>query len=264
MLIVENVDVVYSDVILALTGVSLKVPDGAIVAVLGSNGAGKTTLLKAVSGLLAAEDGRVVRGTIQWDGEEIQGKDPATIYRKGIVQVLEGRRVFEHLSVLQNLVLGAHLRSDRKQVSADLERVLEYFPRLRPLLKRTAGFLSGGEQQMLVIGRALMARPRLLMLDEPSLGLAPLIVEEIAGILRLLNEKEGVSILLVEQNVRVALSLAGYGYVLENGRVVLDGPATQLRENEDVKEFYLGLTIAGARKSYRQAKHYKRRKRWLG
>lgn len=264
MLRIQNLDVVYSDVILALNGISLTVPDQSAVALLGANGAGKTTTLKAISGLLAADDGRIERGEIELDGVALTNRDPVDIVRMGVVQVLEGRRVLEHLTVAQNLLLGAHLRRDRARVAEDFERVLHYFPQLQKLLNRTAGYLSGGEQQMLVIGRALMARPRVMLLDEPSLGLAPQLVQQIFEVLRRLKEKEGISLLLVEQNAKLALEFADYGYVLENGRVVLDGPASQLRDNQDVKEFYLGLSVSGQRRSYKHAKHYKRRKRWLG
>lgn len=267
MLKLANVEVVYSDVVLVLRGVSLEVPEGKIVALLGANGAGKTTTLRAISGLLKTQEGRVTRGSIEFDGRRIQDLPPEEIVRLGVVQVMEGRRLFRHLTVEENLVIGAVGRSPRNgagNVAADLERVYTYFPRLRDLRRRTSGFLSGGEQQMLVIGRALMAHPRLMMLDEPSLGLAPLIVDEIFSIVRQIRQESGVSILLVEQNARIALDVADYAYVMENGRVVLDGTAEQLAQNEDVKEFYLGLTQLGERKSYRDVKHYRRRKRWLG
>lgn len=264
MLEVRNLDVVYSGVILALTGVSLTVPERSVVALLGANGAGKTTTLKAISGLLAAEDGNIERGTVIWNGMPIERHDPVSRFRSGMVQVLEGRPVLGHLTVQQNLLLGAHLHRDRQAVRDGLEQVLTYFPKLRQLLKRTAGYLSGGEQQMLVFGRALMARPRLVMLDEPSLGLAPQVVHQIFEIIRKLNEEQGISFLLVEQNARLALEYAHHGYVLENGRVVLEGAAEQLKDNEDIREFYMGLSLGGSRRSYREAKHYKRRKRWLG
>ncbi len=264
MLRINNIEVVYSDVILVLRGVSLEVREGQMVALLGANGAGKTTTLKAVSGLLGTELGKVTRGHIEFNGQRIDGQPPEEIVKNGIIQVIEGRRLFEHLSVEENLLAGALVRRDGAAVKRDLERVYEYFPRLRDLRRRVSGYLSGGEQQMLVTGRALMGRPRLMLLDEPSLGLAPLLVEEIFDVIQRINREEKTSILLVEQNARIALSVVDYGYVMENGRVVLDGPADQLAENEDIKEFYLGLTQLGKRKSYREVKHYKRRKRWLG
>ncbi|TMK79295.1 MAG: ABC transporter ATP-binding protein [Actinobacteria bacterium] len=263
MLRLNNVEVIYSDVILVLKGLSLAVPEGQIVALLGANGAGKTTTLRAISGLLKAEEGRVTDGTIELRGARIDGRDPEEIVRMGIFQVMEGRRVFEGLTVDENLRVGAYTRRDGDAVRRDYEAVYRYFPRLRERRGQLAGYLSGGEQQMLVIGRALMARPRLMLLDEPSLGLAPLLVKEIFEIIRRLNQEERLTILLVEQNANVALGIADYGYIMEGGRVVLDGPAPRLRENEDVKEFYLGLTEMGTRKSYRDVKHYKRRKRWL-
>jgi len=267
MLALNNIEVVYSDVIQVLRGVSLQVPDGKIVSLLGANGAGKSTTLKAISGLLRAQEGEVTRGSVELDGQRIDRLSPDKIVQLGIVQVLEGRRLFRHLTVEENLLLGGLARSNASQrttVSRKLEQVYHYFPRLKDLRRRTSGYLSGGEQQMLVIGRALMARPKLMMLDEPSLGLAPLLVKEIFRVISEMNADEGMTILLVEQNARIALSVAHYAYVMENGRVVLDGPSEQLAENEDVKEFYLGLTQLGERKSYRQVKHYKRRKRWLG
>jgi branched-chain amino acid transport system ATP-binding protein len=245
----------------------MTVPEGKIVALLGANGAGKSTTLKAISGLLRTQEGEVTRGGIELDGQRIDHLSPEKIVRLGIVQVLEGRRLFRHLTVEENLLLGAvgrGSRSGRSAVNRDLEEVYHYFPRLRDLRRRTSGYLSGGEQQMLVMGRALMAHPRLMMLDEPSLGLAPLLVKEIFYIIGEMSAHEGMTILLVEQNARIALSVAEYTYVMENGRVVLDGPSEQLAENEDIKEFYLGLTQVGERKSYRDVKHYKRRKRWLG
>lgn len=263
MLRLNNIEVAYLNVIRVLHGVSLNVPDGSIVALLGANGAGKSTTLKAVSGLLRAEDGAVTDGSIEWDGQRIDGRSAEEIGKLGIIQALEGRRVFEHLSVEENLLVGAYQRSDRTAVRDDVEMVYSYFPRLRELRRNTSGYLSGGEQQMLVIGRAMMARPRLMMLDEPSLGLAPLLVEEIYQIIARFNSEQGTSVLLVEQNVRVALNIAHYGYVMENGKVVLDGTSEYLRNNEDVKEFYMGLSAVGAKKSYREVKHYKRRKRWL-
>jgi branched-chain amino acid transport system ATP-binding protein len=267
MLQLNNVEVVYSDVIQVLRGVSLDVPDGKIVGLLGANGAGKSTTLKAISGLLRTQEGEVTRGSIELDGERIDRLSPEKIVQLGLVQVLEGRRLFQHLTVEENLLLGALGRGSRIRrtpVSRDLGQVYRYFPRLQDLRRRTSGYLSGGEQQMLVIGRALMARPRLMMLDEPSLGLAPLLVREIFRVIGEMSVNEGMTILLVEQNARMALSVADYAYVMENGRVVLDGPSEQLADNEDIKEFYLGLTQLGERKSYRQVKHYKRRKRWLG
>ncbi|MGQ9497112.1 MAG: ABC transporter ATP-binding protein [Desulfotomaculales bacterium] len=262
MLVLNNVEVIYDRVILVLKGMSLIVPEGRIVALLGANGAGKTTTLKAVSGLLKAENGEVTDGTIEFLGARISGLDAEEIVRRGIFQVMEGRRVFEHLTVEENLLAGAHSRRDWRGTKHDMEKVYGYFPRLRQLRHRIAGYLSGGEQQMLAIGRALMARPKLMLLDEPSLGLAPLLVQEIFHIVKTINEQEGTSILLVEQNASIALSIADYGYIMENGRIVLEGEVEKLRENEDVREFYLGLTEVG-KKSYRDVKHYKRRKRWL-
>lgn len=267
MLKLNNIEVIYSDVIQVLRGVSIDVPDAKIVGLLGANGAGKSTTLKAISGLLRTQEGEVTRGSIELDGQPIDELSPERIVQLGIVQVLEGRRLFRHLSVEENLLLGGLARRTTEQsapLGQDLEQVYHYFPRLKELRRRTSGYLSGGEQQMLVIGRALMARPRLVLLDEPSLGLAPLLVKEIFRVVSEINAQEGMAILLVEQNARIALSVADYAYVMENGRVVLDGPAEQLAENEDIKEFYLGLTQVGERKSYRDVKHYKRRKRWLG
>lgn len=266
MLRLNNIEVVYSHVIQVLRGVSLEVPDGRIVSLLGANGAGKTTTLRAISGLLRTQEGEVTRGSVEFAGRRIDTLPPEDIVRLGIVQVLEGRRLFRHLTVEENLILGSIGRqlAARAAIQADLEKVYHYFPRLRDLRRRISGFLSGGEQQMLVIGRGLMAHPRLMLLDEPSLGLAPLLVQEIFEEIKAMSAREGVGILLVEQNARMALTIADYAYVMENGRIVLDGPAAQLAENEDVKEFYLGLTQVGQRKSYRDVKHYKRRKRWLG
>ena len=255
MLALNNIEVVYSDVIQVLRGVSMEVPDGKIISLLGANGAGKSTTLKAISGLLRTQEGEVTRGSIELDGQRIDRFSPERIVQLGIVQVLEGRRLFRHLTVEENLLLGRIARSSAARhtsASEDLEQVYHYFPPLKDLRRRISGYLSGGEQQMLVIGRALMARPRLMMLDEPSLGLAPLLVKEIFRVISEMNADEGVTILLVEQNARIALSVADYAYVMENGRVVLDGPAEQLAENEDIKEFYLGLTSVGERKSYRQ------------
>jgi branched-chain amino acid transport system ATP-binding protein len=263
MLRLNNIEVIYSDVILVLKGVSLEVPEGKIVALLGANGAGKTTTLKAISGVLRTELGEVTDGSIEFDGLRIDKMDPEEIVRLGIVQVMEGRRLFEHLTVEENLLVGAYARDDAHGIRADLEKVYGYFPKLQEMRKRTSGYLSGGERQMLVMGRALMARPKVMLLDEPSLGLSPLLVKEIFKLIEHINKKEGVSILLVEQNARKALGLSDYGYVMENGRIVLDGPSQKLKENEDIKEFYLGLSELGSRKSYKEVKHYKRRKRWL-
>lgn len=263
MLKVNNVEVIYSDVILVLKGLSLEVPKGKIVALLGANGAGKSTTLKAISGLLKCEEGEVTDGEILFGGEKINGKDPEEIVRRGIFQVMEGRRVFEDLNVEENLRCGAYTRKDTQNLKSDYERVYTYFPRLKERRKGLAGYLSGGEQQMLAIGRSLMARPKLMLLDEPSLGLSPLLVKEIFGIIKDINQKENTTILLVEQNARVALSISSYGYIMENGKVVLDGETEKLINNEDVKEFYLGMNEVGSRKSYRDIKHYKRRKRWL-
>jgi branched-chain amino acid transport system ATP-binding protein len=265
MLTISNIEVTYSKVILVLRGISLELPRGQIVTILGANGAGKTTTLKAISGLLHREEGEVIRGSVEFNGRCIDHLPPEEIVQMGIVQVLEGRRLFQHLTVEENLLVGGLAgRQNGSSVRRDLEQVYHYFPQLKDLRRRTSGYLSGGEQQMLVIGRGLMAHPQVMLLDEPSLGLAPRLVEEIFEIIRRINVEEKVSILLVEQNARIALEVASYAYVMETGRVVLDGPAEQLRENEDIKEFYLGLTQLGERKSYREVKHYKRRKRWLG
>lgn len=265
MLKVNEIEIMYMGVILVLKGMSIEVPEGAIISLLGANGAGKTTTLKGISGLLKSEEGEVTRGKIEFDGQRIDHADAADIVRIGICQVLEGRRVLEHLTVEQNLRVGAHVRShDIAGIKRDLDMVYGYFPKLQNLRHRVSGWLSGGEQQMLVVGRALMARPKLMLLDEPSLGLAPLLVKEIFGILKRLNSAQKVALLLVEQNALAALSLAQYGYVLENGRIVLDGPADRLRDNEDVREFYLGLGETGRRRKYSDVKHYRRRKRWLG
>jgi branched-chain amino acid transport system ATP-binding protein len=263
MLQLNNIEVVYMNVIRVLRGVSLEVGDGQIVALLGANGGGKTSTLKAISGLLKTEQGEVTDGSIEFDGQRLDRLGPTDIAAMGISQVMEGRRVFEHLSVEDNLLVGAYQRRDRAGIRADTEMVFDYFPKIRDLRQRTSGYLSGGEQQMLVIGRALMARPKLMLLDEPSLGLAPLLVREIYEIIRRINAEQEMSILVVEQNVRAALGIADYGYVMENGRIVLAGPAETLRDNEDVKEFYMGLSAIGSRKSYREVKHYRRRKRWL-
>jgi len=263
MLKLNNIEVIYSDVILVLKGVSLEVPEGKIVTLLGANGAGKTSTLKAISGVLLTELGEVTDGSIEFDGQPIDRMDPEEIVKLGIVQIMEGRRLFEHLTVEENLLTGAYSRKDSAAVKEDLNKIYGYFPKLGEMKRATSGYLSGGERQMLVMGRALMARPRVMLLDEPSLGLSPLLVKEIFRLIQQINAQEGVSILLVEQNARIALRLANYGYVMENGRIVLDGPAEKLEENEDIKEFYLGLSQKGKRKSYREVKHYKRRKRWL-
>jgi len=264
MLVLNNIEVMYLNVILVLKGVSLEVPDGKIIALLGANGAGKTTTLKAISGLLRTEEGEVTDGSIQFDEKRIDKINPEDIVEMGIVQVMEGRKLFQHLTTEENLRIGGYSRHDGGDIKKDLDMVYKYFPKLKDLRNRTSGYLSGGEQQMLVVGRAIMSHPKLMLLDEPSLGLAPLIVQEIYEIVHRFNAEEGTSILLVEQNAIAALSIASYGYVMENGKVVLDGPADKLRENEDVREFYLGLSQVGERKSYRGVKHYKRRKRWLG
>jgi branched-chain amino acid transport system ATP-binding protein len=263
MLQVNNIEVVYMNVIQVLRGVSLDVGDGKIVALLGANGAGKTTTLKAVSGMLRTEEGEVTEGSIDFDGKRIDRYGPEGVAALGITQVMEGRRVLEHLSVEENLHIGAYRRKDRTGVKKDVEMVFDYFPQIKRLRHQMSGYLSGGEQQMLVIGRALMARPKLMLLDEPSLGLAPLLVEEIYEIIGRINTEQKMAILLVEQNARAALGIADYGYVMENGRLVLDGPAEKLKDNEDVREFYMGLSAVGSQKSYREVKHYRRRKRWL-
>jgi len=262
-LAVNNIEVIYDHVILVLKGVSLEVPHGGIVALLGANGAGKTTTLKAISNLLRAERGEVTKGTIEFSGKRVDRLTPNDLVRMGVCQVMEGRHCFQHLTVEENLLTGAFTRKGtRAEVSEALEKVYHYFPRLKQRRSSLAGFTSGGEQQMTAIGRALMARPAMILLDEPSMGLAPQIVEEIFEIVRDLNTNERVSFLLAEQNTMVALRFANYGYILENGRVVMDGEAGALSANEDVKEFYLGLSTAG-RKSFRDVKHYRRRKRWL-
>ena len=263
MLEIKNIEVVYDHVILVLKGVSLTVPEGGIVALLGANGAGKSTTLKAVSNLLRAERGEVTRGTIVLDGREVQSRSPHELVRGGCVQVMEGRHCFGHLTVEENLLTGAYTRRDGAlEVRRELERVYEFFPRLKERRRTQAGYTSGGEQQMCAIGRALMARPRLILLDEPSMGLAPRLVEEIFAIIVRLNREAGVTLLLAEQNTNLALHCASYGYILENGRVVLEGAAESLRKNEDVKEFYLGLSASG-RRSFRDTKSFRRRKRWL-
>lgn len=264
MLKINNVEVLYHNVIQVLRGVSLEVAAGQVVTILGGNGAGKTTTLKSISGLLRTEDGEVSHGNIKFQDTRIDRKMPEEVSRLGIIQILEGRRVLEHLTVEENLFGGGLIRKDRAQVKQDLEKVYGYFPRMLDLRRSTSGYLSGGEQQMLVIGRALMSSPKLMLLDEPSMGLSPLLVKEIFKIIGRINTDENLPILIVEQNVKQALTIADYGYVMENGRIVLDGPVEQLRENEDIKEFYLGLSAIGERKSYREVKHYRRRKRWIG
>jgi branched-chain amino acid transport system ATP-binding protein len=263
LLVVNNIEVIYHNVILVLKGMSLQVNEEQIVTILGNNGAGKTTTLKAISGLLKSEDGEVTDGQIRFMGNRIDKKYPEEIVRMGIFQVMEGRRVFEDLTVEENLIAGGHTNKSRSRLKQDIGVVYDYFPRLKDRNKVLAGYISGGEQQMLVIGRGLMASPKLMLLDEPSMGLAPLLVSEIFGIIRRINMEEGVSVLLVEQNARLALTIASHGYVMENGRIVLDDTVNKLKENADVKEFYLGLTEVGKKKSYREVKHYKRRKRWL-
>ncbi len=264
MLTLNNVEVKYMDVILVLRGVSLEVDKGAVVAVLGSNGAGKTTTLRAISGLLKTQEGRVTDGGIEFEGKRIENGSPEEVARMGIIQILEGRRTLVDLSVEENLRAGATVSFSGQNIKRDLERVYSYFPVLKEMKNRTAGYLSGGEQQMLVVGRGLMSHPKLMLVDEASLGLAPLLVEEIFRILKRINEEEGVSILLVEQNARAALSLASHGYVMESGRIVLDDTGEKLRANTDIREFYMGLGAVGETKHYREIKHYKRRKRWLG
>ncbi len=263
MLVLDNVEVKYSGVVLILRGVSLKLPSGGFVALLGANGAGKSTTLKAISGLLVTEEGRVTDGLIEFEGARIDQKTAEQIVRLGIVQVMEGRRIFPHLSAEENLICGFPAQGRAASMRTKLQRVYGYFPALTKLRQRTSGYLSGGEQQMMVMGRALMADPKVLLLDEPSLGLAPYLMREIFDILGRISSEERVSILLVEQNAWAALGAASYGYVLENGRMVLEGSAEDLQTNEDVREFYLGLSAVG-RKSYREVKHYRRRKRWLG
>lgn len=263
LLEVNNIEVIYNHVILVLKGVSLTVPKGGITALLGGNGAGKTTTLKAISNLLHSERGEVTKGTIHYRGDRVQDLSPEALVKRGVIQVMEGRHCFEHLTVEENLLTGAYTRGDGAgAVSADLEMVYTYFPRLKERRKSQAGYTSGGEQQMCAIGRALMSRPETILLDEPSMGLAPQLVEEIFGIVKRLNEEEGVSFLLAEQNTNVALRFAHHGYILESGRVVMEGPAAELRENPDVKEFYLGMSEEG-RKSFRDVRSYRRRKRWL-
>ena len=261
---INNIEVKYHEVILVIKGFSIEVPNGGIVALLGANGAGKSTTLKAISGLLNHEDGKVTDGSIEFMGERIDRMKAEKIAKMGIVQVIEGRKVFEHLTVEENLRVGAHMRKKNgRDIKDSLEMVYHYFPRLREKRTETAGFISGGEQQMTVVGRALMTTPKLILLDEPSMGLAPLLIHEIFDIITRLNKEENISILLVEQNAKLALSIAPYAYVMENGRVVMDDTSEKLRENPDIKDFYLGLTDVGGRKNFRDVKHYKRRKRWI-
>lgn len=260
----NNIEVKYHDVILVLRGVSLEIQEGTIVALLGSNGAGKTTTLKAVSGLLKIEEGKVTDGSIEFEGKRIENSDPVAIARSGIIQVVEGRKVLQHLTVEENLRAGAYIVKNGNRLTRDLDMVYSYFPKLKDMKGQTSGYLSGGEQQMLLVGRGLMSHPKLMLLDEASLGLAPLMVQEIFRIVDRINKEEKVSILLVEQNAQAALSVADYGYVMENGRIVLDDTTAKLKANEDIKEFYMGLSAVGQAKSYREVKHYKRRKRWIG
>jgi branched-chain amino acid transport system ATP-binding protein len=263
LLAVNNIEVIYHNVVLVLKGMSLQVNEGQIVTVLGNNGAGKTTTLKAISGLLKSEDGEVTDGSITFKAQRVDRKYPEQIVRMGIFQVMEGRRVFEDLTVDENIIAGGHTNKRRARMKEGMRMVYDYFPRLKARKNVLAGYISGGEQQMLVIGRGLMSTPTLMLLDEPSMGLSPLLVGEIFKIIQRINKEEGVSILLVEQNARLALSIASHGYVMENGRIVLDDSVEKLKENADVREFYLGLTEVGKKKSYRDVKHYKRRKRWL-
>lgn len=263
MLQVNNIEVVYANIIQVLRGVSLEVDTGKVAALLGANGAGKTTTIKAISGLLKTEEGKIVEGSIFFNDKRIDRLNPQDIAALGMSQVMEGRRVLAHLTVQENLMVFAHRRKDRGEVKRDLEMVLGYLPRIKSLYRRTSGYLSGGEQQMLVIGRALMARPKLMLLDEPSLGLSPLMMQEVYEIIRRINTERKVAILLVEQNARAALNIAEYVYVMEDGRIAMSGPSEKLMENEDIKEFYMGLSTAGAEKDYRDVKHYRRKKRWL-
>lgn len=263
MLKVNNIEVIYNDVNMVLKGISLEVPEHAVVALLGVNGAGKSTTLKAITGMLPNEDGKLGKGLIEFEGTRLNSLDPDRIVELGISIVPEGRRVFNNLTVMENLMIGAHVRKDRETIKSDVDQIFDYFPILKKRSSQLAIYLSGGEQQMLVIGRSLMCRPRLMMLDEPSLGLAPLVVREIFKILGRINEERQTSMLLVEQNAKIALKFARYGYIMENGKIVLDGDCRDLSENEDVKEFYLGVTDDTNKKSYADIKHYKRRKRWL-
>ena len=262
LLVVNNIEVVYNHVILVLKGVSLNVKKGGITTLLGGNGAGKTTTLKSISNLLASERGEVTKGTISFDNADVHALDPSQLVRLGVIQVMEGRHCFEHLTVEENLLTGAYTRKNNKDIKKDLERVYEYFPRLKDRRTSQAGYTSGGEQQMVAIGRALMANPRMILLDEPSMGLAPQLVKQIFEIVSKINKQEGVTILLAEQNTNMALQYAEYAYILENGRVVMEGSAKSMRDNEDVKEFYLGISGEG-RQSYKDFKQYRRRKRWL-
>lgn len=264
LLELNNVEVIYSDVILVLKGINMEVPEGDIVALLGANGAGKTTTLKAISGLLHSEEGAVTSGSIHYQDQTIHNKEPQDIVQMGLIQVMEGRRVLEHMTVEQNLIVGGNVHKSRDDLKTSLEKVYMYFPKLRNMRNSISGYLSGGEQQMMLIGRALMAKPKLMLLDEPSLGLAPIIVGEIFDLVEKMKKEENVTFLVVEQNALMALGIADYGYVLENGRIVLSATGKELRENEDVKEFYLGMNLSGDVKSFRDVKHYKRRKRWLG
>lgn len=263
MLTISNAEVIYNRVILVLKGLSLHVPEGKIVALLGANGAGKSTTLKAISGLLKSEEGEVSAGSIDFMGDKINNMDPEVIVRKGIFQVMEGRRVFEDLTIDENLTVGGHTRNDPAGFKRDKDLVYDYFPRLRERRNQLSGFLSGGEQQMLAIGRALMARPKLMLLDEPSLGIAPLLVQEIFQLIKKINDEEKTTILLVEQNANVAFSICDYAYIMEGGRVAMSGTTEQMKSNDDVKEFYLGMGEGKEKKSYRELKSYKRRKRWL-
>jgi branched-chain amino acid transport system ATP-binding protein len=263
LLKLTNVEVIYSDVILVLKGINMEVPEGQIIALLGANGAGKTTTLKAISGLLHSEDGEVTSGSIHFQERAVQREEPQIIVQMGLIQVMEGRRVLAHMTVEQNLIVGGNLFKSKQELRDALDKVYGYFPKLKHMRHRVSGYLSGGEQQMLVIGRALMARPKIMLIDEPSLGLAPLVVNEIFQMIKKMRE-EGMTFLLVEQNARIALSIADFGYVLENGRIVLSASGKELRENEDVKEFYLGMNLSGGTKGFKDVKHYKRRKRWLG
>jgi len=264
MLNISNVEVKYSNIILVLKGVFLEVSDEAVVCLLGANGAGKTTLIRAVSGMLKTQLGKVTDGTIEIDGQRVENQSPEVIAALQVSQVMEGRRVLEHLTVEENLKLGGYTGPGGGRLKAHLDVAYDYFPRLKELKTRTSGYISGGEQQMVVIGRALMATPKLMLLDEPSMGLAPLMIKSIYEVLGRINKEEKTSMLVVEQNAMIALSIASYGYVMESGRIVLDGPAETLKDNEDIKEFYLGLSAVGEKKSYKDIKHYKRRKRWLG
>jgi len=263
MLSIQEIEVVYMGAILVLRGVSMEVPDGEIISLLGANGGGKTTTLKAISGMLSIEDGKVTHGRVEYNGERIDGLSPQDIAKKGIIQIMEGRQVLEHLTAEQNLKAGALVWGNKSVRNDDLEKIFHFFPRLKNLRTRTSGYLSGGEQQMLVTGRALMAHPKVMLLDEPCIGLSPMLRNEIFEIIKRINREEKTTVLLVEQNVNMALSVSSYGYVMENGRIVLDGSSEELRKNEDIKEFYLGLCLSGERRSYKDVKHYKRRKRWV-